>query len=121
MKTAISELKTRIDHEGVRFKTAEFGEMNVASVHFPPGADATPLLVGMPHDLCPCPHWGYVVKGSIHVQYEDGREETVRAGEVYYWPPGHTVRVDEEYEAVEFSPSEAMNRVLAHLAEKLEA
>lgn len=120
MKTAMDDLKTRIDHEGVRFDAADFGEMNVAHVHFPAGADATPLLKGMPQDLCPCPHWGVVVKGSIHVRYGDGREETVRAGEVYYWPPGHTVSVDEDYEAVEFSPSGPMNEVMRHLERQLQ-
>src|SRR5690606_32334987 len=119
MKTAMNDLKTRIDHDGVCFKTADFGQMNVAHVHFPAGADATPLLVGLPEDLCQCPHWGYVVKGSLHVTYADGREETVNAGEVYHWPPGHTVKVDEEYEAIEFSPSEEMNEVLGHLEKQL--
>jgi quercetin dioxygenase-like cupin family protein len=73
----------------------------------------------MPQNLCQCPHWGTVLKGSINVRYADGREETVRAGDVYYWPPGHTVWVDEDYEAVEFSPSEAMGLVIDHLKSKL--
>jgi hypothetical protein len=60
-----------------------------------------------------------VLKGSIHVRYAGGREETVRAGDVYYWPPGHTVRVDEDYEAVEFSPSGPMGEVIDHLNAKL--
>jgi hypothetical protein len=119
MKAAMNDLTTRIDYEGVCFKAGDFGEMNIAHVHLPAGADAGPLLEGMPQDLCPCPHWGYVVKGSVHVKYRDGHEETVRAGEVYHWPPGHTIRVDEDYEAVEFSPSEPMNQVLGHLAKKL--
>jgi hypothetical protein len=63
--------------------------------------------------------WGTVLKGSIHVRYADGREETVHAGEVYYWPPGHTVWVDEDYEAVEFSPSGPMGELIAHLKSKL--
>ena len=65
-------------------------------------------LEGLPENLCQCPHWGIVVKGSIHVTYANGIEETVNAGEVYYWPPGHTVKVAEDYEAIEFSPSDQM-------------
>jgi hypothetical protein len=42
-------------------------------------------------------------------------------GEVYYWPPGHTVRVDEDYEAVEFSPSGPMREVIDHLESRLSA
>ena len=78
-----------------------------------------PLLEGLPQSLCPCPHWGTVLKGSIHVRYADGREEVVRAGDVYYWPPGHTVWVDEDYEAVEFSPSRPMCDLIDHLNSKL--
>ena len=45
--------------------------------------------------------------------------EPVHAGEVYYWPPGHTVRVDEDYEAIEFSPSGQMGELMNHLEAKL--
>ena len=68
-----------------------------------------PLLEGMPDSIYVSVRTGELwVKGSIHVSYADGTEETVNAGEVYYWPPGHTVRVDEDYEAIEFSPAGAM-------------
>ena len=53
------------------------------------------------------------------MRYADGSEETVHAGDAYYWPPGHTVRVDEDYEAVEFSPSGPMREVIDHLNSKL--
>lgn len=36
----------------------------------------------------PAQDWGTVLRGSIHVRFADGSEETVRAGQVYYWPPG---------------------------------
>ncbi|CAN0426175.1 unnamed protein product, partial [Ectocarpus sp. 13 AM-2016] len=62
-----------------------------------------------------------VLKGSINVRYADGQEETVHAGEVYYWPPGHTVSVDEDYESVEFSPSDQMGELIKHLAMKMGA
>ena len=42
-----------------------------------------------------------------------------RAGDVYYWPPGHTVWVDEDYEAIEFSPSGQMGELMNHLEAKL--
>jgi quercetin dioxygenase-like cupin family protein len=63
--------------------------------------------------------WGYVLKGSIHVTYGDGRTEKVTVGQVYHWPAGHTVRVDEDYESIEFSPSAPMNGVLARVSRKL--
>lgn len=119
MKKATNELPTRLESGGVCFQGEDWGDTNVARVRFPAGADATPLLEGLPDNLCQCPHWGVVVKGSIHVTYANGTEETVNAGEVYYWPPGHTVRVDEDYEAIEFSPSDQMGELLNHLEAKL--
>ena len=120
MKQARSELPTRLEAGGVCIQAEDWGDINVALIRFPKGADAKPLLEGMPQGLCQCPHWGTVLKGSINVRYADGHEEKVRAGEVYYWPPGHTVRVDEDYEAVEFSPSGPMGKVIDHLKSKLQ-
>jgi hypothetical protein len=112
-------LPTLLEAGGVCIQAQDWSELNVARIRFPKGADATPLLVGLPGNLCQCPHWGMVVKGSIHVRYADGSAEVVRAGEVYYWPPGHTVWVDEDYEAVEFSPTRPMGEVIDHLNTKL--
>ena len=52
----------------------------------------------------PCPHWGYVLKGTIRVHYTDGREETLRLGELYYLRPGHVPVFEEDSAFVEFSP-----------------
>jgi hypothetical protein len=121
MKEKRTELPTRLEAGGVCIQAHDWGDINVARIRFPKGADAAPLLEGLPQNLCQCPHWGTVLKGSIHVNYADGSEETVHAGEVYYWPPGHTVRVDEDYEAVEFSPSGPMGEVIEHLKSKLQS
>jgi hypothetical protein len=119
MKQDRTQMPTRLMAGEVCIQAQDWGELNVARIRFPKGADATPLLEGMPQDLCPCPHWGTVIKGSINVRYADGRVETVHAGDVYYWPPGHTVWVDEDYEAIEFSPSGPMREVIDHLNSKL--
>jgi hypothetical protein len=119
MKLHAHQLPVRLEAGGVCIQAQDWSDLNVARIRFPKGADATPLLEGLPGNLCQCPHWGTVIKGSIQVTYADGTEETVCAGEVYYWPPGHTVRVDEDYEALEFSPSEPMCRVIDHLKTRL--
>jgi len=119
MKEDRNELPIRLQAADICIQGQDWGDINVARIRFPKGADATPLLEGLPGDLCQCPHWGAVLKGSIHVTYADGQEETVRAGEVYYWPPGHTVRVDEDYESIEFSPSGPMGELIDHLNSKL--
>lgn len=121
MKMNRDDLPDRLATGGIRFQGVDWGELNISQLHLPRGADATPLLEGMPENLCQCPHWGMVLKGAINVRYADGRTETVSEGEVYYWPPGHTVWVDEDYRAIEFSPSQEMNEVVDHLRSKLGA
>ena len=51
----------------------------------------------------------------------DGREETSRAGDVYYWPAGHTGWTDEGVTFLEFSPTDAIMPVLDHLSKQLAA
>lgn len=80
MKQHITQLPTRLEAAGVCIQAHDWSELNVARIRFPNGADATPLLEGL---------------------------------------PGHTVWVDEDYEALEFSPSEAMCQVIDHLNSKL--
>jgi len=63
----------------------------MALMSLPDGTDLCALLKGLPHDHCQCPHWGYVLAGRIRVSYQDGTTETVEAGDLYYWPPGHTL------------------------------
>jgi len=121
MKQDLNTLPVRLESGGICIQSQDWAELNVARIRFPKGADATSLLEGMPQNLCQCPHWGTVVKGSIHVRYADGTEEVVQSGQVYYWPPGHTVWVDEDYEAIEFSPSGPMRDVVDHLKSKLES
>ena len=111
---------TVISTETGSHKSEKFGSNNCAYVQFPAGTDISPLLEGLPNDLCQCPHWGYVIKGRIHIKYGDGTEEHVQAGDIYYWPPGHTAIIEEDAEIVEFSPNEEMNIVLAHLQQKLQ-
>ena len=70
--------------------------------------DATPLMKGLPDDRCQCPHWGYVISGELTFSYAD-REESIRAGEAFYAPPGHIpVSNAPGTEAVYFSPAEEM-------------
>jgi hypothetical protein len=121
MNMSCEELPERLNAGGVCVRGTDWGGLNIARIDFHAGADATPLLKGMPGDLCQCAHWGLVLKGAINVRYADGRTERVTAGQVYHWPAGHTVWVDEDYSALEFSPADEMGRVIEHLRAKIGA
>jgi hypothetical protein len=70
--------------------------------------DATPLLKGLPDDRCQCPHWGYVVTGSVTFRFPD-HDEVYAAGDAFYTPPGHIpVKHQPGSEIVMFSPAEEL-------------
>ena len=83
------------------------------------GADIAPLLKGLEGDLCQSPHWGYLLQGELTVTYADSSEEVIKSGDLFYWPPGHTVRVREDAEIILFSPQEEHGKVIDHLREKM--
>jgi hypothetical protein len=85
------------------------------------GTDIAPLLMGLDDDLCHAAHWGYLASGTVVVEYVDSRTERVRAGEVFYWPPLHTVRVEQDAELVMFSPQHEHGQVIEHIERRLAA
>jgi hypothetical protein len=83
------------------------------------GTDIAPLLKGLEDDLCQSPHWGYLLEGQVIVTYKDGRDEVVSGGDLFYWPPGHTVKVDKDAEVILFSPQHEHCQVVDHLSKQL--
>ncbi len=83
------------------------------------GTDIAPLLQGLKDDLCQAPHWGYLIQGQLTVTYTDGGQETVRGGDMFHWPPGHTVKVGEDAEIVMFSPQHEHSQVIDHMLDKM--
>lgn len=60
-----------------------------------------------------------MLEGSITVRFADGHEEMTRAGDVYYWPAGHTGWTEEGVTFLEFSPTAEILPVLDHLSKLL--
>jgi len=83
------------------------------------GVDFAPLLKGLKNDHCQSPHWGYLIGGEIIVNYTDGSEETVSSGDLFYWPPGHTIRITADAEVILFSPQHEHCSVVSHVQKQL--
>ncbi len=81
------------------------------------GVDTTPLFRGLDGNLCQCPHWGFVIEGQLTTTDAAGRQETVSADDLFYWPPGHNVRVDADAEIIMFSPQDQHGHVIDHMIE----
>ena len=83
------------------------------------GVDTAPLFQGLEGNLCQCPHWGYVLRGSLTTTDTGGQQETVGTGDLFYWPPGHNVRVDADADIVMFSPQHEHSHVIEHMIAKV--
>ena len=95
------------------------GGMTVAFNEIPAGTDFSPMLQRLKNNSCHCPHWGYVVGGSLLVKYDDGTEETLNEGDVFYLPPGHTAIVQQDLKFLDFSPEKELDEVMTHIAKKM--
>ena len=126
MRIAKQDIPVRIDAPGAiaRQKTG-FGDATgygtISGEYFSLGAgtDIAPLLQGLENDLCQSPHWGYLLQGALTVTYADGGSEALNGGDLFYWPPGHTVKVGEDAEVILFSPQHEHSAAIDHMLGKL--
>lgn len=95
-----------------------FGKISGEYFTLAAGVDTAPLFQGLEGNLCQSPHWGFVLRGQITMTDAAGKQETVSTDDLFYWPPGHNVRVDVDAEIVMFSPQHEHSRVINHLIEK---
>lgn len=127
MRIAKNDVPVKIDVPGATARQVlDFGDASghgkMAGEYFSFGAgtDIAPLLEGLESDMCQCPHWGYVIEGQIEVKFGDGALETVFGGDLFYWPPGHTLRAELATEVVLFSPQHEHCQVLEHVLRKIQ-
>ena len=118
MKFAVNELPVEVSQGDLETRYVELGELALRHATLPAGTDMGPVLVGLPGDRCPSPHWGIVLQGSITITHADGGTETVRAGELYHWEAGHTGVSEEGVVFLEVGPVGPMREFSEH-AKKL--
>jgi hypothetical protein len=124
MRVAKDDIEVRMEIPGavIRQRT-EFGDASgfgkISGEYFTlaAGVDTTPLFVGLEGGRCQCPHWGYVIGGRITTTDAEGTRETVGTGDLFYWPPGHNVKVDADAEIIMFSPQREHSHVIDHMIE----
>ncbi|MGH7350227.1 MAG: cupin domain-containing protein [Candidatus Rokuibacteriota bacterium] len=92
-----------------------YGMISGEYFSFGAGTDISPLLKGLEGDLCQAPHWGYLLQGELTVTYADRAHEVIKGGDLFYWPPGHTVKAGKDAEVVLFSPQKEHDVVIDHL------
>ena len=96
------------DHGVVEDRHEDIDAYTVNFVSFRQDVDGAPLLKGLPGDRCPCPHWGYVLKGRLTYRFAD-HDEVFEAGDAFYLPPGHVgIQNEPGSEYVQFSPTKEL-------------
>lgn len=122
MRIEKSEIPAKINVPGAvarqvgHFGSAQgFGEMAGEYFSLGAGTDIAPLLKGLKDDGCHAPHWGYMLSGELVVTYTNGSTETCRGNDLFYWKPGHSVRVVADSEVILFSPEREHTEVLDHM------
>ena len=118
MKSAVADLPVEVSQGDLQTRYIELGELALRHATLPAGTDMSPVLQGLPDDRCPSPHWGIVLEGSITITHGDGSTETVKAGELYHWPAGHTGVSEEGVVFLEVGPVGPMRQFSEH-AKKL--
>lgn len=108
MGTLIKDLPVEVAQGDLETRYVELGDMAIRHLRVPAGTDFGPVLEGLPDDRCPSPHWGIVMEGSLKLEHADGTTETASAGEVYYWPAGHTGTSDDGAVFIEVGPVSPM-------------
>lgn len=126
MKIAKNDIPVRIDVPGATARQAKgfgdvsgYGKIGAEYFSFGAGTDLADLLHGLEGHLCQCPHWGYVLKGRLTTTDAEGARESVSEGDLFYWPPGHTVKADADTDIVMFSPEKEHDTVIEHIQGKL--
>jgi len=110
----VDEVPIKIAGDGVEVRMTEVGTMTMSFIRLAKGVDLGPALVGLPGDLCPCPHWGYMLEGKLRMRTPDG-DKLYEAGQGFYWAPGHAPVADEDCAYVDFSPTKEFAAVISHI------
>jgi hypothetical protein len=118
MRGSIKDLPVAFEAMGITSRQVEWGDMNVALESFPAGADSAPVFRGLPDDRCQCPHWGYIVSGQVRIRYKD-HDEVLRAGDLYYMPPGHTALFEQDTTIFELSPKGEYQKTMEVVARNM--
>jgi hypothetical protein len=116
MRAVLDGLPVLVASPGFTSRFAHWGELDVAVETLAGGRDPTELFGrAFPDGRCAVPHWGYLIKGRMRINYPD-HEEVVSAGEVWYMAPGHIPATEEDVENVVFTAAGEYEKLMASLA-----
>ena len=118
--TSREKASETVEVEGYEGHFEKAGDYTIGFETYTADSDLSPFFDGLPNNQCQSPHWGYVIKGKVTYKFGD-REETYETGDAYYIPPGHTPKLYEGTEVVEFSPTKELQETIEVVTKNMEA
>lgn len=120
MKIGFDDMNPTMSDEGVDMRTVRISDdIVLMRVRCSAGTDFGPALEGLPHNGCPCEHWGFVVAGRMDVVAHDGQTFSFRAGDALHLQPGHRPSFPEDTEWLDYSPTEQVKMLLDNMGLEL--
>lgn len=110
----LNDVPVTITDGDLEVRTLDLDGLMLGVFRLPAGTDLRPALAGLEGDLCQCPHWGYMLSGRVRMHTPDGHVDFV-AGEAFHWAAGHAPEALEDSAYVDFSPSDELRHVIAHI------
>ncbi|HEX5368810.1 MAG TPA: cupin domain-containing protein [Dehalococcoidia bacterium] len=120
MQSKLTEMPVGFEVPEGTLRFVDWGGMTVETGKTVAQIDPGPLFKGLPEDRCQCPHWGFVIKGTLRYRFAD-HDELYRAGEVYYAAPGHLPVIEADTEYVEFSDSGELAKTMEVVERNMQA
>jgi hypothetical protein len=115
------ESANTIEYGPVTDRRDEVDGYRIGFTTFHQNIDGTPLMKGLPGDMCQCPHWGYVTTGRVTFRFAD-HDEIYEEGEAFYTPPGHIpVSHEPGTEVLMFSPADELHKTEAVMMKNMQA
>ena len=120
-RTSKADAAVSLDEPEIEGRYAELGEYTVAFETHKADMDPAALFQGLPGDRCPCPHWGYVIAGSMTFRFSEG-DEVYESGDAFYARPGHVpVQNQPGTEILMFSPADELRATEAVMMKNMQA
>lgn len=112
MHESLDGLPIAMERPGFTGRWTEMGDWHFAYQRAAAGSNLDQVLAAFEDRACPVEHWGYVFEGRVRIEYTDGTEEIVSAGEAFHTPPGHRPTMLEDTLMLQVSRREQHDRML---------
>ena len=106
------------------FKSVHWGDLEMGHTLLDHPTSSEGLYAALPGGVCPCPHYGYVFKGTVRCVYpgSDFPDEVAHEGDAYFFRPGHyLVYEEDESEVLEWNPADALQFLMDHIEARARA